>query len=76
MFEKIKEIALNAMDDKSIEISENSRLTADLGINSFDLIELICIIEDEFDIEIPDKKLRTLICIKDVMDLIESLQKA
>ncbi len=72
MFEKLKKIALSAMDDKQIEITEESRLMADLKINSYDLIELVCKVEDEFDVEISDKKLRTLITIKDVISLIES----
>lgn len=72
MFEKIKEIVLSAMEDKEIEITESSRLMADLQINSYDLIELVCKVEEEFDVEIPDKKLRTFITIKDVIDFIET----
>ena len=72
MLEKLKVIALEAMEDKNIEITENSRLLADLKLNSLDLINLVCVVEDEFDIEIPDKKLKSLITIRDVMDFIES----
>lgn len=72
MFEKLKEIALSTMDNKQIEITEDSRLIADLKINSYDLVELVCRVEDEFDIEIPDKKLHTLITVRDVMTFIES----
>ena len=72
MLEKLKVIALEAMEDKSIEITEESRLLADLKLNSLDLINLVCVVEDEFDIEIPDKKLKTLITIGDVLDFIES----
>lgn len=72
MLEKIKKIALESMEDKTIEISENSRLLTDLKLNSLDLINLVCVVEDEFDIEIPDKQLKSLITIKDVMDFIES----
>ena len=72
MLEKLKVIALEAMEDKNIEITENSRLLADLKLNSLDLINLVCVVEDEFDIEIPDKKLKSLITIRDVIDFIES----
>ncbi len=74
MFEKIKEIALSAMEDKDVIIKESSRFIADLKINSYDLIELVCKVEEEFDIEIPDKKLRSLVTISDVMDFIKSQQ--
>lgn len=72
MLEKLKVIALKAMEDKNIEITEDSRLLADLKFNSLDLINLVCEVEDEFDIEIPDKKLKTLITVRDVLDFIES----
>lgn len=72
MLEQLKAIALEAMEDKTIEITENSRLFADLKLNSLDLINLICVVEDEFDVEIPDKKLKTLITVGDVLDFIES----
>jgi len=72
MFEKLKNIALSAMDDKTIEVRADSKFIADLKINSYDLIELVCKVEDEFDVEIPDKKLRTLVTINDVIALIES----
>lgn len=72
MLEKLKEIALSVMDDKSIEINIGSRLIADLKINSYDLIELVCKVEDEFDVEIPDKKLRSLVTVNDVITLIQS----
>lgn len=72
MLEQLKAIALKAMEDKNIEITENSRLLADLKLNSLDLVNLVCEVEDEFDIEIPDKKLKSLITIKDVIDFIES----
>ncbi len=72
MIEKIRAIALESMEDKSIEITENSRLMADLKLNSLDLINLVSVVEDEFDIEIPDKKLKTLITVGDVIDFIKS----
>lgn len=36
-------------------INENSILVSDLGMNSLDLVQLVCDIEDEFDVEIPDR---------------------
>ncbi len=72
MLEKLQVIALKAMEDKSIEITEESRLLADLKLNSLDLVNLVCEVEDEFDIEIPDKKLKTLITVGDVLDFIKS----
>lgn len=71
MLEKIIEIVYPLLEDKSTKINENTVLLTDLGLNSFELVELVCVIEDEFDIEIPDKKIKTLITVKDVINFIE-----
>ena len=71
MLEKIIEIVYPLLEDKSTKIKENTVLLTDLGLNSFELVELVCVIEDEFDIEIPDKKIKTLITVKDVINFIE-----
>jgi acyl carrier protein len=74
MLEKLIEIVSPLLEDSSIKIDETTVLLTDLGLNSFDLIEMVCVIEDEFDISIPDKMFKKLITIKDVMDCIEDLQ--
>ena len=72
--EKLIEIVTPLLEDNSIKIDENTVLLTDLGLNSFDLVEMVCVIEDEFDISIPDKMFKTLITVKDVMNCIEELQ--
>ena len=74
MLEKLIEIVTPLLEDNSIKIDENTVLLTDLGLNSFDLVEMVCVIEDEFDISIPDKMFKTLITVKDVMNCIEELQ--
>lgn len=74
MLEKLIDIVNPFLENPSIEINENTVLLTDLGLNSFDLAELVCVIEDEFDIEIPDKMIKKLITVQDVMDCIEDLQ--
>lgn len=51
-------------------INQNSRLVADLGINSFDLVELILEFEDEFAIKILDKEIKSLLTVADITKLI------
>lgn len=70
MLDKLTEIVYPLLEDKSIKINENTVLLTDLGLNSFDLVELVCVIEDAFDVEIPDKKIKTLITVKDVINCI------
>ena len=46
-------------------------LTADFGLNSFDLFDMICIIEEKYDISIPDRILPTLITVGDLVAYLE-----
>lgn len=71
MLEKLKEILLKNTDVKIEEINENSNLKADLGLNSLDLAELACAVEDEFDIEIPDRAIKGFKTVGDVIAYIE-----
>ncbi len=44
----------------------------DLGISSMDLWELVLIMEDEFDLEVPDEDLEKIQTIKDAIEYIEA----
>lgn len=54
------------------EITENSALTADLGLSSFDVVSIVSNFEDEYDIEIPDRDIRKLVTVKDIMDYVQT----
>lgn len=72
MLEKLAEIILNSTDKKDIIVTEDSILLSDLGLSSYDLVCLVGDVEDEFDVEIPDKMIKNLKTVKDVIDFIES----
>lgn len=69
MLEKIERI-LKEYTDINIKITSETLLMSDLGLSSFDLIQLVCKVEDEFDVEIPDKIIKDFKTIGDVMDFI------
>lgn len=52
-------------------ITEDTILTSDLGLSSYDVVSLVADFEDEFDIEIPDKDLRIFQTVKDIILYIE-----
>lgn len=72
MTEKIIKIFEKETGVKNLLITNDSILRRDLKINSYDFIQVICAIEDEFDIEIPDKDLTSLITVGDVVEYIET----
>ena len=72
MLEKLTEIVREQTGNDNIAISRDSVLLADLGMNSFDLINLVCVLEDEFDVEIPDRVIGNFKTIGDVMDYLDN----
>ena len=67
MLDKLTAIIREYMDDNSIEVTENTILIADLGLSSFDLVQLASIVEDELDVEIPDRMIKTFKTVGDVI---------
>lgn len=53
-------------------ISEQANLVADLGLNSLDVINLVVAFEEEFDIEIPDQKIKDLVVVGDIVKYLET----
>jgi len=57
--------------DTSSEITEQTELVADLGIDSLGVMEVVADIEDKFDMTIADKELRDVATLGDVVKAIE-----
>ncbi|MDD5923867.1 MAG: acyl carrier protein [Clostridia bacterium] len=72
MIERLTKIIRENTDINNITINENTALIADLGFNSLDLVNLACIVEDEFDIEIPDRAIKDFKTVGDVIAFIEN----
>ena len=71
MLETLTKIIREHTGDESIIINEYMDLKADLGLNSLELVNLVCVVEDEFDIEIPDRNIKDFRTVKDVIEFIE-----
>lgn len=70
MLERISNL-LKKATGKDIVISEDTVLRSDLGMNSFELVQLVCKVEDEFGVSIPDKELREIETVSDLINCIE-----
>ena len=70
MLEKLQEIVRKYTDDENIVINGEMVLLTDLGLNSFELVELICEVEEAFDVEIPDRAIGKLKTVQHVLDFI------
>ncbi len=71
MIEKLKGLLAEYCGENSTPITEETELKNDLGLNSLELAELACAVEDEFDIEIPNRAIHTIVTVGDVIKYIE-----
>ena len=71
MFDRVKKILVEDLNIEESEITPESELINDLGINSLELADLICLCEENFDIEIDDDDLRGFITVADVVKYLE-----
>lgn len=71
MLDTIKKMLAEEFNLDEDSIQADSKLEADLGINSLELAELAFRIEEEFGIEIKDEDIPTLITVGDVANYIE-----
>lgn len=76
MLERLQNIFNNITGREDIVITPKTKLNnKEYNFSSFALIQLICAIEDEFDIEIPNSAIRKFKTVKDVLSFIESEKK-
>ncbi len=74
MYEQFKSILVDDMSIDPALISMEAELTADLGINSLELADLILLCEDKLGVEIDDKQLSKFISVGDVVNYLQSLE--
>lgn len=72
MFEKIRDLMVEALDLDAEEITMESSFDEDLKIDSLDLYELVMSMEDEFGVEIPTDDLSDMHTVGDIVNYMES----
>ena len=71
MFEKVKKLLMEELQIDESLITPNAELSADLGINSIELADLVLICEEQYDIVIEDESLSRFITVGDVVNYLE-----
>lgn len=69
--EEIKQIIAEHINTDVREIKDSDNLTTDLQINSFDLITMVCELEERFNIEVSEQEIRNIKTIQDIYDFIK-----
>ena len=67
------ELVSSQIDIPKEQISLDSQFVADLGFDSLDFVEFVMLVEDEFDIVVPDEESAT---INTVRDAVQAIQKS
>lgn len=57
------------------QIEPQLTLEADLGLTSFDVVEIVAEFEEEFGIEISDRDIRNFLCVEDIVEYLEKKLK-
>ena len=57
--------------DDSVEITEESGLVDELGLDSLEAMELMMEVENEFDVTIPESEIGNFSKVKDFIDYLE-----
>ena len=73
MYEKLKALLVDELQIDPEDIKPDAELSADLGINSIELADLVMLCEDKFGIEINDEDIRKFTTVGDVVSYLETL---
>ncbi len=71
-FDKVKEIIVETLSCKKEQVTMEARLKEDLGADSLDAVELNIVLEESFEISIPDEELMKFITVEDIVTYIDS----
>jgi len=71
-FEKVKEIVVEQLGVEESEVTMEASFIDDLGADSLDIVELIMALEEEFDLEIPDKEAEKIATVGDAVEYIKA----
>ncbi len=75
MIDELKAIIEEYTDEPLPEITMETALTADFGLNSFELFEIICKIEEKYNVTIPDRVLMSFATVGDVVSYLMEATK-
>lgn len=72
MYQKVVDILKMFTEVKPEEISLQSSLIVDLGLNSLDLMKIVMAFESAFDVEVSDRQIAGLRTVEDIVQILET----
>ncbi len=71
MIKRIEKIFTEITGLTDVNFTEKTHLDKGMNVSSLTIIQMVCAIEDEFDIEIPNSAIKKFKTVKDVIKFIE-----
>lgn len=71
IFEKIRDLLAEQLDIPADSITPESDIIDDLEADSLTVLDMVMMLEDEFDIEIPDEDVEKLRTVGSVVSYVE-----
>ena len=75
MFETLKKYLIEELHVNAAEITMDSKLADDLGINSIDQADLALFCEEQFNVTVDDEDLHKFVTLGDIVRHVEAAQQ-
>ncbi|NLX89489.1 MAG: acyl carrier protein [Syntrophomonadaceae bacterium] len=72
VFEELKKIIVEIKDIPEDQITLESSFADDLEADSLDIVEMLMLLEERFDIQIPEEAAEKMKTVQDVIDYVEA----
>lgn len=71
MEEKVKSIIADYLGIKTEDVKLDMGLVEDLNINSYDIMSIVSLFEEEFKLQVPDTDIRLFQKVNDIVEYIK-----
>ncbi len=71
IFDKLKDIIVDQLGVEEDSVTLEANIQDDLNADSLDIVDLITVIEDEFDLSIPDEAVEEIKTVGDIVNYVE-----
>lgn len=72
--DKVIDVVCQQLNQPKEKVTTESHFINDLGADSLDIVELVMMLEDQFDIEIPDSEAEKITTVGEAIKYIEEKQ--
>ena len=72
MLDKVRKMLAEQLNFPLDKITANSKVMEDLGADSLDVVEMLMLLEDEFNVTVTDEESVNLKTVADIVKLIET----